>query len=299
MKIGAMLLKPPKSPNDLIEAAKRIEKAGLDHIWISHIFGFDSISVMALIGREVPRISLGTAVTPTYPRHPTAMAQQALTTATFSGNRFTLGIGLSHKKIIEDFMGFSFDKPTHHMREYLSILMPLARGEKVSFSGNEYKVSNFRLNIPEAKPMPVVLGALGSKMLEIAGELTDGTNTWMVGHKTMRSHIVPGLRNPKSRVIGGVPIVLTNQVSEAKDQIAKILRGYGKVPSYRAMLDMEKAEGPADVASVGDEKTLREEIYKYRDAGVTELNAYIMHTDSGATKRTLEFLSNFRREEGL
>ena len=298
MKIGAMLLKPPKSANDLIQAAKRIEKAGLDHLWISHIFGFDAISVMGLLGREVPRISLGTAVTPTYPRHPTAMAQQALTTAAFSGNRFTLGIGLSHKKIIEDFMGFSFENPTQHMREYLSILMPLARGEKVSFSGNEYKVSNFRLNIPDANPMPVVLGALGSKMLEIAGELTDGTNTWMVGHKTMRDHIVPGLKNPKSKVIGGVPIVLTNQADQAKEQISKILKGYGKVPSYRAMLDMENADGPADIASVGDEKTLREEIYKYRDAGVTEFNAYIMHTDKGATERTLQFLSDFRIDEG-
>ena len=67
MKIGAMLLKPPKSSSDLIEVAKRIERAGLDHLWISHVFGFDSISVMGLIGREVPRISLGTAVTPTYP----------------------------------------------------------------------------------------------------------------------------------------------------------------------------------------------------------------------------------------
>ena len=298
MKIGAMLLKPPKSPSDLIEVAKRIERAGLDHLWVSHVFGFDSISVMGLIGREVPRISLGTAVTPTYPRHPTAMAQQGLTTAAFSGNRFTLGIGVSHRKIIEDFMGLSFDKPAHHMREYLSILMPLARGEQVSFSGSGYRVSNFRLNIPDVKPMPVVLGALGSKMLEIAGELTDGTNTWMVGYKTIRDHIVPGLKNPKSKVIGGVPIVLTNQVDQAKEQISKILKGYGKVPSYRAMLDMENADGPADVASVGDEKTLREEIYKYRDAGVTEFNAYIMHTDKGATERTLQFLSDFRADEG-
>ena len=146
--------------------------------------------------------------------------------------------------------------------------------------------------------MPVVLGALGSKMLEIAGELTDGTNTWMVGHKTMRNHIVPGLKNSKSKVIGGVPIVLTNQVDEAKEQISKILKGYGKVPSYRAMLDMENADGPADVASVGDEKILREEIYRYRDAGVTEFNAYIMHTDDGATERTLQFLSDFRIDEG-
>ena len=253
---------------------------------------------MGLIAQEVTRISLGTAVTPTYPRHPTAMAQQALTTAAFSSNRFTLGIGLSHKKIIEDFLGFSFNNPVDHMREYLGILMPLARGEQVSFSGSEYNVRNFRLNIPGVKPMPVVLGALGSKMLEIAGELTDGTNTWMVGPKTMRDHIVPGLKNQKSRVIGGVPIVLTNKVEEAKEQISKILKGYGKVP-IKSNVRHGKRCRPADVASVGNEITLREEIFKYKEAGVTEFNAYIMHTDKGATERTLQFLSDFRREAAV
>ncbi|MBA59079.1 MAG: LLM class F420-dependent oxidoreductase [Gammaproteobacteria bacterium] len=296
MRIGTMLLKPPRSIEDLIGTARQVEAAGLDHLWISHIFGFDAISVMGIIGREVPRIRLGTSVTPTYPRHPTAIAQQALTTAAATKNRFTLGVGLSHQKIIENFLGLSFKRRSDHMREYLKILMPLARGEQVSFRGEEYNVDKFRLNVPGVQSMPVIIAALGSKMLALAGELADGTNTWMVGPKTMANHIVPGLRNPDSTVIGGIPIVLTNKVAEAREQIAKILKNYGEVPSYRAMLDKEGVLGPANIASVGDEITLRHDILRYKEAGVTDLNAYIMHTDPGASDRTLEFLSSLSLE---
>ena len=91
--------------DDLVGMAKSAEEVGLDHVWLANIFSFDAISTLAIIGREVPRIKLGTAVTPTYPRHPTAIAQQALTTAAATSNRFTLGIGLSHKLVIEDMLG--------------------------------------------------------------------------------------------------------------------------------------------------------------------------------------------------
>ena len=241
----------------------------------------------------MPRIGLGTAVTPTYPRHPTAIAQQALTTAAATENRFTLGIGLSHQVVIENMLGMSYDKPAKHMREYLSVLMPLARGETANFAGEEYKVQGLALDIPEATPMPVVVAALGPVMLKIARELADGTNTWMVGPKTMASHIAPAI-GPDATIVGGVPIVLTNNIDQAKEQIAKDLVIYGQLPSYRAMLDREGAEGPADIAIVGDENTLRGEIKRFEDAGVTDFNAAIVATEDGAFERTLEFLSSMK-----
>ena len=120
MKIGTMIGADGSrnTLDDVIAVAKRAEDAGLDNVWMANIFSFDAISALALIGRETSRIGLGTAVTPTYPRHPTAIAQQALTTAAASGNRFTLGIGLSHQVVIENMLGFSYDKPARHMREY-------------------------------------------------------------------------------------------------------------------------------------------------------------------------------------
>jgi F420-dependent oxidoreductase-like protein len=277
----------------LINTARQVEAAGLDNIWLANIFGLDAITSLAIIGREVPRIGLGTAVTPTYPRHPTAIAQQALTTAAATENRFTLGIGLSHQVVIENMLGMSYDKPAKHMREYLSVLMPLARGETANFAGEEYKVQGLALDIPEATPMPVVVAALGPVMLKIARELADGTNTWMVGPKTMASHIAPAI-GPDATIVGGVPIVLTNNIDQAKEQIAKDLVIYGQLPSYRAMLDREGAGGPADIAIVGDENTLRGEIKRFEDAGVTDFNAAIVATEDGAFERTLEFLSSMK-----
>jgi hypothetical protein len=94
--------------------------------------------------------------------------------------------------------------------------------------------------------------------------------------------------------VGGVPIVLTNNIDQAKEQIAKDLVIYGQLPSYRAMLDREGAGGPADIAIVGDENTLRGEIKRFEDAGVTDFNAAIVATEDGAFERTLEFLSSMK-----
>lgn len=294
MKIGTMLgATGAGGLDDLINTAKQVEAAGLDNIWLANIFGLDAITTLAIIGREVPRLGLGTAVTPTYPRHPTAIAQQALTTAAATDNRFTLGIGLSHQVVIETMLGMSYDKPAKHMREYLSVLMPLARGETANFAGEQYKVQGVTLDIPEAVPMPVVVAALGPVMLKIAREMADGTNTWMVGPKTMADHIAPAI-GPDATIVGGVPIVLTTNVDEAREQIAKDLVIYGQLPSYRAMLDREGAAGPADIAIVGDENTLRGEIKRFEDAGVTDFNAAIVATEDGAFDRTLEFLSSMK-----
>lgn len=303
MKIGVMIGADgvQTTLDDIVGIAQRAEQAGLDNVWMANIFSFDAISTLAIIGRETSRIGLGTAVTPTYPRHPTAIAQQALTTAAASGNRFTLGIGLSHQVVIENMLGFSYEKPARHMREYLSVLMPLARGETAAFQGDEYRVNGVQLNIPGADRMPVVVAALGPVMLKLAGELADGTNTWMVGKKTMEEHIIARLRDGASsagredpRVVGGFPVILTNKPDEAREKIAETLTIYGQLPSYRAMLDREGVSGPADIAIAGDENLLRGEIQRLANLGVTDFNAAIMDVEDGAYARTLEFLSSMK-----
>lgn len=283
---------------DIVTIARQVENAGLDDVWMANIFSHDAISTLALVGRETTRIRLGTAVTPTYPRHPTALAQQALTTAAATGDRFTLGIGVSHKVMVEDMLGFSYDKPARHMREYLNVLMPLVRGETANFQGEQYQVTNVALDVPDAGPLPVVVAALGPVMLKITGELADGTNTWMVGPKTMESHIIrrlAGAARAAGRgdplVVGGFPIVLTDKPDDARAKIAQSLTMYGQLPSYRAMLDKEGADGPADIAIVGDENALRGALKRLEDMGVTHFNAAIAAVDDGAFARTLEFLA--------
>jgi 5,10-methylenetetrahydromethanopterin reductase len=301
MRIGLMIGAtdgPGGTLDGLVAAAKRYEAAGFASLWMANIFGLDAINALALVGRETAKIELGTAVVPTYPRHPFAIAQQALTTQAASRGRFVLGIGLSHKLVIENMLGFSYDKPARHMREYLSVLAPLLRGEGVQFQGELYRVAA-QLQVPGATRVPLLVAALGPTMLRLTGRLADGTITWMTGPKTLASHIGPTLREaakaagrPEPRVVAGFPILVTRKPDEAREKIGKALVIYGSLPSYRAMLDREGAAGPADIALAGDETYLRRELGRLRDLGVTDFSAAIAGVEDGGEERTLAFLQS-------
>ena len=291
------------SVDEIVGLAQRAEAAGFASLWMAHIRTIDAISALGFAGRATTRIELGTAVTPTQPRHPMALAQQALTTAQASGNRFVLGIGLSHKLVIEGMLGLSYAHPARHMREYLQVLRPLLRGEVVNFTGQEFTIANLQLTVAGVSDVPVVVAALGEQMLRLTGALADGTSTWMVGPRTMAAHIIPQIASaaatagrPAPRVIGGYPIVLTNAVDEARAKIAKNLEIYGQLPSYRAMLDREGYAGPADAALVGDEASLRRELARLCECGVTDFNAAIAEVDADAFARTFAFLAAVQGE---
>jgi F420-dependent oxidoreductase-like protein len=284
--------------DDFIAQVKRAEEQGYASAWVANIFGFDAINVLALAGRETSRIELGTAVVPTLPRHPVAIAQQALTTQAASGGRFILGIGLSHKIVIENMLGMSYTKTAEHMREYLSVLRPLLNGQPASFNGDHYRV-NAGLQMAGASPVPILVAALGPRMLKVAGELADGTLTWMTGPKTLAEHIVPTIRaaasaagRPQPRVVASLVISLTNDVEGAKAKASEGLKIYGTLPSYRAMLDREGAPDPGDVTIAGDEKALDAALQQLEEAGVTEFAASLFPTDEGAIKRTSEYLQS-------
>jgi F420-dependent oxidoreductase-like protein len=300
MRIGLMLGGSDGSLAGAAAQARRAEQSGLASFWMPNIFGIDAITAAALTGREVGRIELGTAVVPTYPRHPVALAQQALTAAAATGGRFTLGIGLSHKIVIEDMFGLDFSKPARHMREYLEVLTPLLRGEPVEYRGSEYRVKA-GLNVPGAAPVPLLVAALGPVMLGLAGRLADGTITWMTGPRTLAEHIAPAIGKaaraagrPEPRIVAGLPIALCRDAATAREGVAKAFEIYGMLPSYRAMLDREEAAGPADVALLGDEAALRAQLGRLRDAGVTDFDAAVTPVEEGSEARTIEFLASVR-----
>jgi F420-dependent oxidoreductase-like protein len=282
----------------MVAFAKQAESLGFSTLWVPNIFSWDAITALAVVGRETERIELGTAVVPTYPRHPMALAQQALTTGIAAGGRFTLGIGLSHQIVIENMYGYSYAKPARHMKEYLEVLTPLLRGEPVDYKGEQYQVQG-RINVPGAQPVPLVVAALGPVMLGHAGRLSDGTITWMTGVKTLADHIGPSIRAAAKkagrgdpRVVAGLPIALTNDVAAAREQMGKTFAIYGTLPSYKAMLDREGVDGPAGVALVGDEAELRAQIGRLRDAGVTDFDAAVTPVGEGSAARTLDFLAS-------
>jgi len=267
-----------RTVDDIVAATRAAADAGLHSVWSSQIFGLDALTALAIAGREVPGIALGTGVVPTYPRHPMMLAAQARTTQQASGGRLHLGIGLSHQVVIEGMLGMSFDKPLRHMREYLSILMPLCDGEPSNFAG-ETLTGRVTLDVP-CDPVPVLVAALGEKMLRLAGATTAGTMTWMTGPRTIDEHIAPTITaaaaeagRPAPRVVVSLPVAVTDEPDAARATAAELFAIYGTLPSYRAMLDREGVEGVADVAIVGDESEVRDRITALLEGGATEFVA--------------------------
>ena len=267
-----------RTVDDIVSATRAAADAGLHSVWSSQIFGLDALTALAVAGREVPGIALGTGVVPTYPRHPMMLAAQARTVQQASGGRLHLGIGLSHQVVIEGMLGMSFDKPLRHMREYLSILVPLANGEPSNFSGDTL-TGHVTLDVP-TDPVPVLVAALGEKMLRLAGAETAGTMTWMTGPRTIAEHVAPVINAAAAdagrttpRVVVSLPVAVTDDVVAARATAAELFAIYGTLPSYRAMLDREGVEGVADVAIVGSEDEVRAAIERTFAAGATEFVA--------------------------
>jgi F420-dependent oxidoreductase-like protein len=282
LRIGVSLAEPPAGPDSLSGLREQIEAAAADGFasaWMANIFGLDALTALAVAGSTVPGIELGTAVVPTYPRHPVTLAQQALTAQAALGGRLALGIGLSHQMVIEGMFGYSFAKPARHMREYLEVLLPLLRGGQVSFAGETVQ-AHVGLNAPREHETPVLLAALAPQMLRLAGAVADGTVLWMTGPETIAGHIVPKLTKaaddagrPAPRVVCTLPVAVTDDADGARGRADNIFSIYGQLPSYRAMLDIEGAAGPGDVAIVGDEATVGRQIRALGDIGVTDFVA--------------------------
>jgi len=279
--------------DEVVRNAESAAAQGFRSAWIANIFGIDAITACAIAGRAVPSLTLGTAVVPTYPRHPHALAQQAMTAWDATGGRFQLGIGLSHQIVIESMFGLSFDKPAAHMREYLAVLLPLLRDGNVSFDGEQYRVHAPLERAGDLAGPPVLLAAMAPVMLRICGEQTDGTILWMTGPKTVGEHVAPRLSKaatdagrPAPRIVATLPVAVTNDPDGARALANDAFQIYGNLPSYRAMLDKEGAEGPGDVAIVGDEATVAAGIRAMADAGTTEFVGAVFGDDATMARTT-------------
>lgn len=285
--------------DDFIAEARAAKEAGYHTFWTSQIFGHDALTALALAGREVPDIELGTAVVPTYPRHPWVMAQQALTTQAAVGGRLCLGIGLSHQIVVESMWGLSYGKPVRHLREYLSVLMPLLEGQPVHHQGEEYRVQGALAAVGSSRPS-VVVAALGPQMLRVTGTLADGTSTWCVGPKTLSELTIPTLRQaaadagrPEPRVVCALPISVTDDVDGARKRAAEVFAVYDTLPSYKTMMNREGVDGPGGLAIVGTEAEVRDQVANLQAIGVTDFNAGVFSANPEERARTAAVLSEW------
>ena len=296
MDIG--IFSSPRTVDGLVAAARSAADDGFGSYWTSQIFSVDALTGIAVAAKEVEGIRFGTGVVPIQPRHPMMLAGQALTVSQVSGGRLDLGIGLSHQMVVEGMWGLPFDKPVRQMREYLEALGPLLAGENPQYGG-ETITARGGLDVP-ADPPPVLVAALGPQMLTVTGRLADGTVTWMTGPKTLTDLTVPtiqaaaeGAGRPPPRVVVALPVCVTDDEAGARERAAAEFAVYGMLPSYRAMLDREGMEGPADLAFVGSADAVASRIAEVDTAGATTLVAaeFGLDDEKAATRELLKTLN--------
>jgi len=268
------------SIDQIVRQAGRAEADGFTSLWYPSAVLGDPLVAIAIAGRATTGIGLGTAVLQTYPCHPALMANRAAGVAAAIGapGRFTVGVGPSHQPPIEGVLGLSYARPGRHTDEYVQVVAALLRGETVRFRGDEFRVNAGPLALVDGAEVPVLVAALGPRLLRVAGQHTAGTITWMANAVAVEEHVAPRLRaaandagRPAPRVVVGLPVAVHDDDAEARAVAAEQFVVYGTLPKYQRILERGRVAGPADAAIVGDEARVAAQIEALFAAGATDV----------------------------
>jgi 5,10-methylenetetrahydromethanopterin reductase len=298
VRVGLQLVAGNEVRSIVLEIAKA-ERSGFATAWVSG--RYDALMQLALAAPETTRIELGTGIVSTWQRHPAALAQQALTLQSASGGRCVLGIGVSHRFSIEGNLGFEW-RPVLHLKEYLSILAPLMRGESVTFDGHYYKLKEYKLGAAGLAPVPkVIVAALAPQMLRLTGRMADGTIIFLGGTRYVRDVAVPTITEaakragrPAPRIIAGAPVWVTQRpATQVREEAAPKVANYDQRPVYRAILEMNGSARAADVLLIGTESEVRAQLDAYADAGVTDFLGGVQADRPDEAARTYEVLAGY------
>ncbi len=273
------------------------EGVGFDSFWVSQVFGVDPIVALAAVGSAAPGLAeLGTSVVPLTGRHPLALAAQALTAQSALDGRFTLGVGASHQIVSEGFFGEPYARAFARTAEFLDALTSLLAGTPSDVDG-EHVFSKGWLTI-EAEPLGLLLAALGPRMLELAGRLTDGTSLGSCGPRTIATHIGPrltaaaaGAGRPPPRIVALVGVCVTDDVAALRAHGRSENAMYDAFPSYRRVLDREGVESGADLTLAGTPDRILDGLADYATAGATDLRLVIAARTDEEREATASFLA--------
>jgi len=275
------------------DRAALAESLGYESVWATHTVTREPMQVLAAYAARTERIGLGTGVMPLVSRHPIVTAMEAATLDEASGGRLTLGMGISHRSLVEDWYGETFDKPLGRMREYATIVRTLLDQGAVNHEGEHYTARFTFIGYKPRVGMKIFFAALAPGMLRLAAELADGIVLWMCSPKYIRETIRPTIdevltkkgRDPAHfDIVAAVPSGLTENLDAARDAFRRTAQPYPHLPFYRRVIE---AGGHADalaaadageplprsfvdaMAGIGDADAIRSKIEEYRDAGVT------------------------------
>ena len=279
MSIGVAL--PLRSRIDtVVQLAREAHEFGLRSAWFGQTFGYDSPSLAAIVGREVPGLDVGTSAIPVFGRHPLIVSGQAQTAQAATGGRYHLGLALGTRHLTETGFGIPHERPIARLREFLTVLRPLLETGSADFHGELLTATTpLPASVPGAEPpVPVLVAAMAPQALRVSGELADGVLPLLAGPRALAEHIVPAVTaaaeaagRPAPRIVAFVPGAVAADPGAVRQTFAESLAFYERFPSYQRVIALSGADRAADVAAIGDEETVAAEIGRYREAGATEV----------------------------
>jgi alkanesulfonate monooxygenase SsuD/methylene tetrahydromethanopterin reductase-like flavin-dependent oxidoreductase (luciferase family) len=283
-----------------VERVRLAESLGYETVYVTHIAGRESLTVLTAYALATTSIRVGTGVVPIYTRTPATMAQTAATIDELSDGRLTLGLGVSHRVVVESWHGQSIERPVAEMREYASLVRAILRGEDPP-QGEKWQTAFHLAGLDPRPQLPLYIAALSPAMLRLAGEIADGVLLWLCSPQYIRDVVVPEVTAGRERtgrtlegfdIVPAVPAALTEDRAGAYSAMRRDLLPYFSLPFYRAML--ERSGFGADLAAydaaagdfaamqaavsddfldqltaVGDESALHAGVERYRAAGST------------------------------
>ena len=303
-----------REANVMLERTRAADAAGLDMVWST--VGGAAPDPLVVFGRAAGEttIGFGTSIVPTYPRHPIVMASQALALEQLAPGRLRLGIGPSHKAVIEGMFGLGFERPLAHLREYVGILRALLHEGSVKVQGEQLTA---RARIDAPAPVPILVAALRPRAYRLAGELSDGAISWMSPLPYLRDQAAPAIAagartggRAAPPLIAHVPLVVSEDRESVRAAFALAFGNYQRMPFYEQMMleaGLEDARGDtltdsmADALVIsGDESAVAERVQGLPSFGVSELLADIVDTGETGGRdrtRTLELLGALAKDD--
>jgi alkanesulfonate monooxygenase SsuD/methylene tetrahydromethanopterin reductase-like flavin-dependent oxidoreductase (luciferase family) len=306
-----------RSLGEAVERVKLAESLGYESVYVTHVAGRESLTVLSLYAQQTARIRVGTGVVPIYTRTPATMAQTAATIDELSGGRLTLGLGVSHRPVVEGWHGQTIDRPVAEMREYASIVRAILRGEDPP-AGEKWRTGFHLLGIETRPALPIYIAALSPAMLRLAGEIADGVILWLCNPRYIAEVVVPEVTAGREKaglglegfdIVAAVPGAATDRPSEAFDAMRRDLIPYFGLPFYRAMIertgfesdiaaydaaagDLEAMQAAIsdgfleELTAVGEDTGVRDGLERYRAAGASSpCLGPIPRTDFASTLR--------------
>ena len=234
-----------RSLSQALERVALADSLGYEAVYTTHTAGRDSLTVLAAYAQSSSRIMLGSGVVPIYTRTPATMAQTAVTVDELSGGRMRLGIGVSHRPVVEAWHGQTIDRPVAEMREYVAILRAMFAGEDPP-QGDKWKTSFHLHGVPARSDLPIYIAALSPAMLRLAGEIADGVILWLCNPGYIEQVVMPELAEGARRagrepgrvdVVAAVPSAVTDDRGPAYEAMRRDLLTYFSLPFYRAMIE--------------------------------------------------------------